>query len=117
MTSFCVQTPAPVDSPGRIAESPRDSGYAGSSADLDTVNEKLAGLKTADNDNPFDDDDEEDDGPVDLSDYTEEEIGCQNKSVRILPGVRRLIDSLPKGQFAVATSGAKTCDFFLLHLN
>lgn len=103
-----LATPAPVDSPGRIAESPRDSGYAGSSADLDTVNEKLAGLKTADNDNPFDDDDEEDDGPVDLSDYTEEEIGCQNKSVRILPGVRRLIDSLPKGQFAVATSGAKT---------
>ena len=29
-------------------------------------------------------------------------------SVRILPGVRALIDSLPTGMYAVATSGAKT---------
>lgn len=29
-------------------------------------------------------------------------------AVRILPGVRALIDSLPKGKYAVATSGAKT---------
>jgi HAD superfamily hydrolase (TIGR01509 family) len=29
-------------------------------------------------------------------------------SVRILPGVRKLIHSLPKGTYAVATSGAKT---------
>lgn len=29
-------------------------------------------------------------------------------SVRILPGVRKLIDSLPEGKYAVATSGAKT---------
>ena len=29
-------------------------------------------------------------------------------SVQILPGVRRLITSLPKDRYAVATSGAKT---------
>ncbi|KAK4686895.1 hypothetical protein P7C73_g3220, partial [Tremellales sp. Uapishka_1] len=54
-------------------------------------------LKSAEvNESPFDDDDE--DGEVDLVDM----------SVRILPGVRALIDSLPEGKFAVATSGAKT---------
>lgn len=31
-----------------------------------------------------------------------------DRSVRILPGVRRMIDSIPKGRYAVATSGAKT---------
>ncbi|KAI0044228.1 HAD-like protein [Auriscalpium vulgare] len=31
-----------------------------------------------------------------------------DRSVRILPGVRRMIDSLPEGRYAVATSGAKT---------
>ncbi|KAG8686282.1 hypothetical protein FRC09_014237 [Ceratobasidium sp. 395] len=31
-----------------------------------------------------------------------------DRSVRILPGVRRMIDSIPKGCYAVATSGAKT---------
>lgn len=115
-----AKTPKPVDCPKEISESPRaDSGYA-DSTDLNTVNEKLAGLTTEEKTkpsrtealaNPFDDDDEsdEDDGPIDLSDYTEEEIGCANKSVRILPGVRKLIDSLPKERYAVATSGAKTC--------
>lgn len=32
----------------------------------------------------------------------------QDKSVKILPGVRRIIDALPEGRYAVATSGAKT---------
>ncbi|KAA1073059.1 hypothetical protein PGTUg99_024258 [Puccinia graminis f. sp. tritici] len=55
----------------------------------------------------FDDDDEDEDEiktdeeEVDVSDLTD-------KSVRILPGVRELIDSLPEGRYAVATSGAKT---------
>ncbi|KAG9104957.1 hypothetical protein FRC06_005024 [Ceratobasidium sp. 370] len=31
-----------------------------------------------------------------------------DRSVRILPGVRRMIDSIPRGRYAVATSGAKT---------
>jgi hypothetical protein len=31
-----------------------------------------------------------------------------DRSVRILPGVRRMIDSIPQGRYAVATSGAKT---------
>lgn len=109
----------------------------GDDADLDTVNQKLATLNTGDDRmaqldaDPFEDSDEEDSG-FDLDEYTEEEIGyvtapprslermltltlrlfahsCRNKSVRILPGVRRLIDSLPSGRYAVATSGAKTC--------
>ncbi|KAL8280404.1 hypothetical protein RQP46_007052 [Phenoliferia psychrophenolica] len=111
-----------IPSPGGTGDSPaKDSGF-GEETNLDSVSEQLSKLTTSPTSptspkpqmdrmaalqNPFDDesDDEED---VDLSDYTEEEIGCQNKSVRILPGVRRLIDSLPKGRFAVATSGAKT---------
>lgn len=80
--------------------------------ELDGLDEKLAGLstdappplnRTSTLDNPFDSDsDDEDD------DYTEEEIGCPDRSVRILPGVKRLIDSLPKSKYAIATSGAKT---------
>lgn len=31
-----------------------------------------------------------------------------DRSIRILPGVRKMIDSLPEGRWAVATSGAKT---------
>ena len=31
-----------------------------------------------------------------------------DRSVRILPGVKKLIDSIPNGRCAVATSGAKT---------
>ncbi|GAA5893418.1 hypothetical protein JCM5296_004870 [Sporobolomyces johnsonii] len=82
-------------------------------ANLEHVSAKLANLDTNDDrmaqlDNPFDDDDEDDDDHFDLNDYTEEEIGCRNASIRILPGVRRLIDSLPKERFAVATSSAKT---------
>ncbi|KAM0749757.1 HAD-like protein [Meredithblackwellia eburnea MCA 4105] len=113
-----LATPAISDSPAPGADSPaKDSGF-GEGTNLESVNEKLAKLsvekprhdRLAALSSPFDDDDEESDEEfdVDLSDYTEEEIGCQNKSVRILPGVRRLIDSLPKGRFAVATSGAKT---------
>lgn len=44
---------------------------------------------------PFEDEDAEAEKLVDMS-------------VRILPGVRALIDSLPEGKYAVATSGAKT---------
>ena len=42
-----------------------------------------------------------------------------DRSVKILPGVRRMIDSIPKGRYCVATSGAKTygaLDVFLLHV-
>jgi hypothetical protein len=31
-----------------------------------------------------------------------------DRSVKILPGVRRMIDSIPEGRYCVATSGAKT---------
>ncbi|KAI0755116.1 HAD-like protein [Daedaleopsis nitida] len=36
------------------------------------------------------------------------EAAAVDRSVRILPGVKRLMDSIPKGRYAVATSGAKT---------
>lgn len=36
------------------------------------------------------------------------EAATVDRSVRILPGVRRMIDSIPDGRYAVATSGAKT---------
>jgi len=54
--------------------------------------------------NPFDESDEEIDPDtldVDTSDLVD-------RSVKILPGVRRMIDSIPEGRYAVATSGAST---------
>lgn len=36
-----------------------------------------------------------------------------DRSVRILPGVKKLMDSIPAGRYAVATSGAKTYGTFL----
>lgn len=36
------------------------------------------------------------------------EAASVDRSVRILPGVREMIDSIPEGRYAVATSGAKT---------
>ncbi|KAJ3855541.1 HAD-like domain-containing protein [Lentinula lateritia] len=36
------------------------------------------------------------------------EAAAVDRSVRILPGVKKMIDSIPAGRYAVATSGAKT---------
>ncbi|KAI1793294.1 HAD-like protein [Ganoderma leucocontextum] len=36
------------------------------------------------------------------------EAAAVDRSVRILPGVKRLMDSIPRGKYAVATSGART---------
>ena len=36
------------------------------------------------------------------------EAAMVDRSVRILPGVKKLMDSIPTGRYAVATSGAKT---------
>lgn len=36
------------------------------------------------------------------------EAATVDRAVRILPGVRKMIDSIPDGRYAVATSGAKT---------
>ncbi|KAI0087733.1 HAD-like protein [Irpex rosettiformis] len=36
------------------------------------------------------------------------EASAVDRSVRILPGVKRMISSIPEGRYAVATSGAKT---------
>lgn len=36
------------------------------------------------------------------------EAASVDRSVKILPGVKRMISSIPEGRYAVATSGAKT---------
>ncbi|ESK86936.1 2-deoxyglucose-6-phosphate phosphatase [Moniliophthora roreri MCA 2997] len=55
---------------------------------------------------------EEDDGKIKAAIHHLEawqlEAASVDRSVRILPGVKRMIDSLPAGRYAVATSGAKT---------
>lgn len=38
----------------------------------------------------------------------QEEAAAVDRSVRILPGVKNMIASIPEGRYAVATSGAKT---------
>jgi hypothetical protein len=45
------------------------------------------------------------------------EAASVDRSVQILPGVKRIIDSIPAGRYAVATSGAKTYgNFYLPHI-
>jgi len=56
----------------------------------------------------FDDDDDDDDDEINTDDEVVDVSDLTDKSVKILPGVRKLIDSLPEGRYAVATSGAKT---------
>jgi hypothetical protein len=36
------------------------------------------------------------------------EAASVDRSIQILPGMKRIIDSIPAGRYAVATSGAKT---------
>ncbi|GAA6030084.1 hypothetical protein JCM8097_009248 [Rhodosporidiobolus ruineniae] len=109
-----IEKPSTSTSSGKT--SPPAPQKNGNGADLDHVNDKLANFDLTTPDrmaqldaNPFDDDDEDSDADsvFDLDEYTEEEIGCRNKGVRILPGVKRLIETLPSGQWAVATSSAK----------
>ena len=40
------------------------------------------------------------------------EAASVDRSVQILPGVKKLMDSIPRGHYAVATSGAKTYGTF-----
>lgn len=53
---------------------------------------------------PFDSDDEE----IDLDTLEVDTSDLVDRSVKILPGVRRMIDAIPEGRYAVATSGATT---------
>lgn len=43
------------------------------------------------------------------------EAAAVDRSVQILPGVKRMISSIPEGRYAVATSGAKTYGKFQLY--
>ncbi|BGP37185.1 hypothetical protein JCM10450v2_001093 [Rhodotorula kratochvilovae] len=106
---FGMSKIATKEPPSQASSTPHD----GEPADLDTVSDRLASLDTSGDRmsqldaDPFEDD-SDDESDFDLTEYTAEELGVVDKSVRILPGVRRLIDSLPNGRWAVATSGAKT---------
>jgi hypothetical protein len=44
------------------------------------------------------------------------EAASVDRAIQILPGVKRIIDSIPAGRYAVATSGAKTYGNFFTHL-
>jgi len=55
---------------------------------------------------PFDDDSEDEE--IDLESLQVDTSDLVDRSVKILPGVRRIIDSIPEGRYAVATSGAST---------
>ena len=44
----------------------------------------------------------------DLLEAWQVEAAAVDRSVRILPGVKKLMDSIPEGRYAVATSGART---------
>lgn len=55
----------------------------------------------------FDDDDDEDED-IDIDAIEVDTTDLTDNSVKILPGVRRLFDSIPRERVAVATSGAKT---------
>jgi hypothetical protein len=74
----------------------------------------------------FDDEEEEDDEEIEKQwqqwaseklqkkewDAWQLEAAAIDRSVQILPGVKKMMDSLPKGRYAVATSGAKTYGTF-----
>ena len=47
------------------------------------------------------------------------EAASVDRAIQILPGVKRIIDSIPAGRYAVATSGAKTYGifYFLSHIS
>ncbi|KAF8912669.1 HAD-like protein [Mucidula mucida] len=47
----------------------------------------------------------------DVMEAWEIEAASIDRSVQILPGVKKMLDSLPQGKYAVATSGAKTYAF------
>jgi len=95
----------------------------GSALKMSVVPEMSPAIQVADED-PFEDDDEEEIDEAQLEREWEEwaqeklrkhewqawqvEAAAVDRSVQILPGVKRMIDSLPKGRYAVATSGAKT---------
>lgn len=55
---------------------------------------------------------------VDIEGAWDLEEELVDRSVKILPGVRRMIGSIPEGRYCVATSGAKTygeSHRFMLH--
>ena len=44
------------------------------------------------------------------------EAASVDRAIQILPGVKRIIDSIPAGRYAVATSGAKTYGKFYFYI-
>ncbi len=69
---------------------------------------KLSDVNAASKDtSAFDDDDDEEEDAA-LEHAFEEEEEAFDGAIRILPGVKEMIDAIPEGKYAVATSSART---------
>ncbi|KDN45472.1 HAD-like protein [Tilletiaria anomala UBC 951] len=71
---------------------------------------KLSDINAASKETPAFDDEDEDDAALreDLAEALDEEELAFDGAIRILPGVRQMIDAIPEGMYAVATSSART---------
>jgi beta-phosphoglucomutase-like phosphatase (HAD superfamily) len=70
---------------------------------------KMSSLPEGSDDAVFEDEkDKKDNALVDIEAAWEIESDSVDRSIHILPGVKKMMDSIPKGRYAVATSGAKT---------
>ncbi|KAA1089483.1 hypothetical protein PGT21_050051 [Puccinia graminis f. sp. tritici] len=93
---------APLSSNNSSSSIPQAEKRANTPAEM-LAKKKLAVLQSSVNQDVFEDGDDSDDEDIeiDLSDLVD-------RSVRILPGVRKMTDSLPADRFAIATSAAVT---------
>ncbi|EFP84504.1 hypothetical protein PGT21_019473 [Puccinia graminis f. sp. tritici] len=93
---------APLSSNNSSSSIPQAEKRANTPAEM-LAKKKLAVLQSSVNQDVFEDGDDSDDEDIeiDVSDLVD-------RSVRILPGVRKMTDSLPADRFAIATSAAVT---------
>jgi hypothetical protein len=84
---------------------------ADSGVDIDDLSKKDAERQ---DDGPEYDEDVFEDEEIDIDAIQVDTSDLTDNSVKILPGVRRMIDSIPKGRYAVATSGFVATFFFFL---
>lgn len=92
---------APLSSNNSSSSIPLAEKRANTPAEM-LAKKKLAVLQSSVNQDVFEDgDDSDEDIEIDVSDLVD-------RSVRILPGVRKMTDSLPADRFAIATSAAVT---------
>ncbi|KZP11967.1 HAD-like protein [Athelia psychrophila] len=113
----------PELSTGSSAGSSRASSFSAADSRRPSFHSRLSNMLsvTAECESTFDDDDM-DEVHAEIIDWDsiqekiahhqleawQEEATAVDRAVRILPGVKRMLDSIPAGRYAVATSGAKT---------